>query len=96
MKLEITEKGIFDQNGKRVPVGTEIEVKGDTIPAAFVNKCRVIGKASKKSVPVTNEDDAEKEKLSADLEALGVKADGRWSVERLREEIEKATDPNGD
>jgi hypothetical protein len=52
MKLEITEKGIFDQNGKEAEVGSIIDVKGDAVPAWLVNKCRIVG--GKGKTPVTN------------------------------------------
>jgi hypothetical protein len=50
MKLEITEKGIFDQNGKEAEVGSVIDVKGDEVPAWLVNKCRVVGGKGKAAV----------------------------------------------
>ena len=60
MKLEITQKGVFapadkDSTSEReVPVGTVIEINGDVIPAALINKCREIGKPTEKAKPVTN------------------------------------------
>lgn len=45
MKYEVTEKGVYDAKGERVPVGTEIEVKGDDVPAYLKNKARPLGKA---------------------------------------------------
>lgn len=50
MKLEITQKGIFDQNGKEAEVGSIIDVKDDTVPAWLVNKCRPVGGSGKKAV----------------------------------------------
>ncbi|MCO6407354.1 hypothetical protein [Hoeflea alexandrii] len=50
MKLEITQKGIFDQNGKEAEIGSTIDVKGDTVPAWLVNKCRPVGGSGKKAV----------------------------------------------
>jgi hypothetical protein len=47
MKLEITQKGVFDANGDEVSVGTVINVKGDSVPAGLLNKCHEIGKAPK-------------------------------------------------
>lgn len=35
------------------------------------------------------------ETMRAELTALGVKVDGRWSAARLREELDRATDPEG-
>lgn len=56
MKIEVTRKGVYDQNGNPVPVGTEITVKGDEIPASLVNKGRVIASKPAKAVAVTNPD----------------------------------------
>lgn len=38
MKLKITEAGVYDAEGKRIPVGEEITVKGDSVPAWLVGK----------------------------------------------------------
>lgn len=38
MKLEITKRGVYDQKGQPIPVGTEITVKGDTVPGWLGNK----------------------------------------------------------
>lgn len=38
--------------------------------------------------------DAELEQLQAEAEVAGVKVDGRWGVDRLREEIDAAADEN--
>jgi hypothetical protein len=54
MKVDITEKGVYSQDGTRVPVGTEINVKGDEVPAWLVNKGRVIVEKTAKAVAVTN------------------------------------------
>lgn len=42
MKLEVTHKGIRDQDGKPVEIGTVLNIKGDTVPVGMVNKVRVI------------------------------------------------------
>lgn len=42
MKLEVTQKGIRDQRGDRIPVGTILTIKGDSIPAGMVSKVRVL------------------------------------------------------
>ena len=54
MKIKITEAGVYDQKGQRVPVGTEITVKGDAIPGWLVNKGRVVAEKPAKAVAVTN------------------------------------------
>lgn len=54
MKIEITEKGVYDTKGHPIPVGTEITVKGDTVPAWLVNKGRVIAEKPAKATAVTN------------------------------------------
>lgn len=42
MKLKITKQGVFWQGKKELPVGKVIEVKGDVVPAALVNKAEVV------------------------------------------------------
>lgn len=51
MKVEVTRKGVYDQAGKRVPVGTEVEVKGEVVPGYLRSKCRVVaGKGQRAAV----------------------------------------------
>lgn len=54
MKIEIIRKGVFDQNGKPVPVGTLMNVK--TEPVGWRNKYRVVpaSKPGPKSQFVSN------------------------------------------
>ncbi|MBA86128.1 MAG: hypothetical protein CML69_15555 [Rhodobacteraceae bacterium] len=40
MKFEITQKGVYDKSGKRVPVGKVLTLKGDEIPSNLVGKGR--------------------------------------------------------
>jgi hypothetical protein len=54
MKIEITEKGVYDAKGERIPVGTEITVKGDEMPGWLKKKARVVGAKPAKAVAVTN------------------------------------------
>lgn len=54
MKIEITEKGVFDQKGERIEVGTELDIKGDKLPAAFVGKAKILRQKPAKAVAVTN------------------------------------------
>ncbi len=45
MKVEVTEKGVFytaDGKTSEVPVGTELTLDVEEVPAFLVNKCRVI------------------------------------------------------
>lgn len=53
MKFEITQPGVYGVNGMRIPVGTEIRIEGDAVPAWLANKGRVIGKTKGKTA-VTN------------------------------------------
>ena len=48
MKLEVNQKGLR-QDGKLVPVGTVLEIKGDTVPASMVGKVGIINPAGEKS-----------------------------------------------
>lgn len=48
MKIEVTEKGVYDAKGKMIEVGTELTIKGDEVPAWLVNKGRVVAEKSAK------------------------------------------------
>lgn len=91
MKLEVTERGMRDQDGKPIEVGTVLTVKADAIPASMINKVRQLGGIGQTPVMNVDDDAEEKARLTADLEAAGVKVDGRWSLDRLKEEYAKAT-----
>jgi hypothetical protein len=52
MKIEITEKGVYDAKGQPIPVGTEMNIKGDTLPSAFLNKARIIAEKPAKAEKV--------------------------------------------
>lgn len=55
MKVEVTQKGVYDAKGSAIPVGTELTVKGDAVPAWLVNKCRVlVERPAKEAKAVTN------------------------------------------
>lgn len=66
MKIEITEKGVYDKDGKRVPVGTEIAVKGDEVPASLLNKGRVISQGKGKTAVTNPAADPAQEPTKAD------------------------------
>lgn len=53
MKIEITEPGVYDAKGNEIEVGTQIDVKGDDVPAWLVNKGRIVAETKGKT-PVTN------------------------------------------
>lgn len=55
MNIEVTKKGVHDQDGKPIEIGTTISVQGDAIPAWLVNKGRVVAEKPKKAVAVTND-----------------------------------------
>jgi len=50
MKVKITEKGVYDQDGNRVPVGATVDVKGDTLPGYLANKGAVVEGGRKTAV----------------------------------------------
>jgi hypothetical protein len=53
MKVKINQKGVFDANGKPVPVGKTLTVKGDKMPGYLVGKAVEVEAAPKKE-PVVN------------------------------------------
>ena len=38
MKYEVTRRGVYDAKGEMIEIGTEIEVRGDTVPGYLVGK----------------------------------------------------------
>jgi hypothetical protein len=49
MDIEITEKGVYwlvDGVETRLAVGTVLKIEGDTLPASFANKARIVGAKS--------------------------------------------------
>lgn len=90
MKIEITQPGVFGADGKEIAVGTEIEVKGDAVPAWLVGKGRVIGEKPKGATMVVNpkDDDPEKAELIKQAEELGIDVDKRWGVEKIKAAID--------
>lgn len=92
MKVQVTGSGIYGAKGE-VKVGTIIEVS--SIPASWKKRVAIIedSKTAVTNPKQSDDDDAERDKLRADyLELTGKKADGRWSVEKLNEELEKAAE----
>lgn len=53
MRIRIEQRGVHDHNGVEIPIGTEIEVHGDTIPGWLVNKGIIVADTRGKT-PVTN------------------------------------------
>jgi len=53
VKVEITQKGVYDAEGKAIAVGEEISVEGDTMPGWLAGKAVEV-KARKSRVAVTN------------------------------------------
>jgi hypothetical protein len=39
MKVRISQAGVFNPKGERIPVGAELSIKGDTLPTYLVGKC---------------------------------------------------------
>lgn len=46
MKFEITEKGVYDEGGKRVPVGTVIDLEDNEVPTFLKGKGRKLHAAT--------------------------------------------------
>lgn len=88
MQIKITKPGLFGRDGE-IPVGTTIKVKGE--PKGWAGRYEIVGGSGKTPVMNVDDDAEEKTRLAADLEAAGVKVDGRWSLDRLKEEYAKAT-----
>lgn len=91
MKLQVTEKGVHDAEGKRVPVGAIIDVDGDVVPPSLVNKVRPVaevertrGKAKAKAPEFTREGIAVLDEADVDelLASHGVTAEGASLVDK--------------
>jgi len=57
--IQITQKGVYDDEGERVPVGKEIEIgtQDGNLPAFLKGKCKIVsveGEPVKTNVPLTN------------------------------------------
>jgi hypothetical protein len=50
MRFEVTQKGVYDKDNNRVPVGAVIEHDGDTVPGYLKNKGRVLDDGAKTAV----------------------------------------------
>ncbi len=55
MKYEVTRRGVYDAKGEMIEIGTEIDVKGDTVPGYLVGKSVPVKGSGK--VAVTNPKD---------------------------------------
>lgn len=90
MKVTITEKGVFDADGERIPVGTEIEVKGEVLPGPLVGKCQEVGKAKKAVTNPKDGGDEELQALKARADELGIEYAGNIGAKKLAEKIAAA------
>lgn len=61
MKVRITQKGVFGADKKEIPVGTVVDVKGDKMPGAFVNKAKRIDGSGGKTAVTNPKKDAKQE-----------------------------------
>lgn len=78
MKIEVTAGGIYDGEGKEVPVGTTFDVKDE--PQGWAGRYRVVSKVDKDAkTPVTNPKKAEQQqdepKTAAEVLAMGQNSD---------------------
>lgn len=91
MKLEITQKGVFDAEGNELEIGSVITVKGDTVPSLYVNKARVLG--AKITNPKKEEDSgqatsgANREQLEARAAELELKFHPSLGDDKLAAQI---------
>ena len=42
MRVQVTQKGVYDQKGQRVEVGSIVTVKADELPKNLINKVTVL------------------------------------------------------
>lgn len=94
MKLEISEKGVFEGH-EEIPVGEIVEVEGDKIPAYLVGKCRPLDQVAVTNpadgaIPIDpNPSAAERQELlklaALEIEDGDFTADGRPDVRALND-----------
>lgn len=94
MKLEISEKGVFEGH-EEIPVGEIVEVEGDKIPAYLVGKCRPLDQVAVTNpadgaIPIdANPSAAERQELlklaALEIEDGDFTADGRPDVRALND-----------
>jgi len=87
MRAEITEKGVFNGEGKEMEVGETVEFKGETLPAALVGKAQLIGNKPKGEKMVVN---PAKTKKRIGLEAQAAKLDVEINDDMTDDEIAAA------
>lgn len=86
MKVKVTEKGVYDAKGERVPVGTMLNVKGDEMPAYLVGKAAAVD-----AEPVTNPAKTKKRQaLEAQADELSLDYSEETSDDDLIEAIKAA------
>lgn len=54
LTVEIISRGVYDQRGVMVPIGTALTIDGATLPASLVNKARIVSAEAAEAVAVTN------------------------------------------
>lgn len=87
MKVQVTEKGVFDPKGERIPVGTELDFEGDELPSPLVGKVRIIsGGKTAVTNPAHTEEDLEALKAQAD--ELGVEFSPTIGFKTLKERVD--------
>ncbi|TXH18081.1 MAG: hypothetical protein E6R03_02785 [Hyphomicrobiaceae bacterium] len=59
MKAKITQKGVYDEKGQVIPVGTIVNVKGDTLPGYLVSKAEVLESGQRVAVTNPKSDDTQ-------------------------------------
>ena len=94
MKIQITEKGVNDTKGNLVPIGTILEVAGDTIPAWLINKAVPHGDddaeiITGKTMSKKEQAALMKERVGRALE-LNIEVDSKWTLEELNAAIATA------
>ena len=51
MKIEITQKGVFDDKGAELKLGSIVEISADKMPAYLAGKARVLEVATPTKMP---------------------------------------------
>lgn len=84
MRIEITERGIYDQDGNQVPVGKQLDVPDDF--HQWANKYRVLSDTQTKTLePATPSDEDDLEAARAEYERqFGERPHARMKADTIR------------
>jgi len=93
MEIEITASGVYDGDGKRIPVGTRLKVSKE--PKGWVNKYRIVSSEEGKVFATGDTKEEDLSGLRDEYEqVLGFRPGPRMHAKTMREAIDRVRDGN--